>query len=259
MTWADAWRAVLDDAGGPQRRARGVGIHRAGRTGDVRVAAGRLTGRVQGSRATPFLVEVAVGALGDEEWSVVADLIAGQARHSARLLAGEEPRGLEAEAAAAGAALLPTAGDVDVSCGCGDREPVCLHAAALWEAFAEHLEASPFPLLRLRGRGRARLLREVAGRRGRRGADEVRGIPLDALDAAHWTRARARVEALPLPSAKEPRRPAPSLAALPEPPGWEGSVGAWQLLGPLVAAAGSRARALLAADDGAPGRVTERG
>ncbi len=43
-----------------------------------------------------------------------------------------------------------------------------MHAAGVWLAAAERIAADPFALLRVRGRGRERLLAEVAATRGPR-------------------------------------------------------------------------------------------
>ena len=110
VSWGERWRSVL---GGPDhelaRRVRqGRATYRSGRVSDVRLAAGRVSARVQGSRATPFLVEVEIPLLSDEDWDIVIDLLAGKVRYRARLLAGHEPEGLAEEAEAAGVRLFPT-------------------------------------------------------------------------------------------------------------------------------------------------------
>ena len=245
-SWAEQWRAVIDDPQLARRAARGGAFHRSGRVSGVRATAGLLSGRVQGTRATPYLVEIAVGALDDQRWTRVVEVLASQVRHSARLLAGLVPEGLDADLEAAGMKLFPTLDELDVSCACGDAAAVCPHAAAVWEAAAEQLEADPFLLLRLRGRGRDRLLADLAGARQRaaRGHEATAGVPLAQLDVRGWTRERAPLDDLHLPALSPPQTPAAPLKLLGDPPQWAGGVRAWDLFRPLVERAAAYAQRL---------------
>lgn len=241
MSWAAPWRAVV--AGMPGAAAavrRGRAAARAGRVTDVRIRPGRLTARVQGSRATPFLVEVLVGTLPDAAWDTVLGLLAGTARHTARLLVGQAPECLLEEAAEHDVTLVPNV--LESRCGCGEPGRLCSHAAAAWEAFAERLEAVPLDLLALRGRSRERLLRDAALRRA--GPTQAGGLPLSALEPTGWTSPRAPLESIALPRPTDAATPAPSLRLAGDPPGWTGAVAAWDLLAPVIARAAARARAL---------------
>ena len=136
VSWGERWRSVL---GGPDhelvRRVRqGRATNRSGRVSDVRLAAGRVSARVQGSRATPFLVEVEIPLLSDEDWDVVIDLLAGKVRYRARLLAGHEPEGLAEEAEAAGVRLFPTMDEIAVAAGHSGESPFPVVGAGVWEA-----------------------------------------------------------------------------------------------------------------------------
>lgn len=245
-TWTGRWRDALDD-GTPQvarRVNKGRGYERSGRVSDVRVHEGRLSGRVQGSKATPHLVEVDVPVFDDATWERVVGALATEVRHSAQLLAGQAPEGLEAELAAAGVTLFPSLTELSFACPCGDAVVPCPHAAALWEAAAARLDADPFVLLRLRGRGRARLLSDLAAARRAvtRASQPQQGIDSAALPLGGWSRAAVPLDALELPVLPPPRTPAPALRLLGDPPVWAGAVTAWELLGPLVARAADWAR-----------------
>lgn len=253
VTWVQRWRAAVDDAApDAQRRAiRGRSYARAGRVTQLRVLPGVLVGRVQGSRATPYGVEVEVPPLDEAAWEAVADAAAGQLRHSAALLAGQAPEGLEVELSAEGIVLIPERSELATTCPCSDRSTICAHVVALWEAAAAQLAEDPFLVFALRGRGRARLLADLAERRGRGPRnEEPPTMPIAELDAAHWlTAASSDPDDVVLPEGVPPRRPAPRLALRGDPAGWAGAAGAWDLLAPLVEVAGRRAAAL---DAGAP-------
>jgi uncharacterized Zn finger protein len=234
-SWAEQWRAVIEDPRLAHRVAQGRQFHRSGRVSGIRATAGLLTGRVQGTRATPYLVEILVDTLNDAQWMRVIDLLASQVRHSARLLAGLMPEGLDAEMSAAQIRLFPVIGELDVTCACGDATVVCPHAAGVWEAAAELLEPDPFLLLRLRGRGRSRLLADLAATRQRSVRPEREmGVPLAELQVEGWTQARVPIKEIHLPVLQPPSTPAAPLKLLGDPPQWTGGISAWNLFRPLV-------------------------
>jgi uncharacterized Zn finger protein len=265
--WAERWQRLLPgggavDAAEPAaaltRRAvaQGHAWARAGRVADLRTRPGLLTGRVHGGRATPYLVEVGLPVMADEDWTATAEVIASRARHEAQLLAGHVPDGLEADLEAVGVVLFPAPGDIAVGCPCGREAEPCAHAAALWAVAGERFEQDPFAWLRLRGRGRERLLADIASAR-RRGTPRPAGLAVTDLPAAAWTRAREPLEDLAVALPAPPERPAGPLRLLGDPPGWAGGVSAGDLFAPLVARGAAHVLDVVtrAGDpaDGAPG------
>jgi uncharacterized Zn finger protein len=259
MSWGTEWRAVLGGhapGGGSaradhelQRRVRqGMATYRSGRVSDVRLGIGRVSARVQGSRATPFLVELEVPVLTDAEWEVVLDLLASRVRYSARLLAAQHPEGLSQEAAEQGVRLFPSIDEISVAAGHSGEDPFPVVGAAVWEAVAVRIDASPFPLLQMRGRGRERVLRDIARRRRSDGDVAASGVPVAELSPVGWSTERTPLDAISLPQVRTPRLTAPGLRVLGEPDGWAGALSPADLLGPLVAGAADAARALLRGD-----------
>lgn len=233
MRWPQRWLELLDDTepAAARRIARGKAYARAGRVTDVRVTAGAISGRVHGSKATAYPVEVAVEPLSDEQWEAVVGILAGQVRHSAQLLAGQVSDSLAQELARRGVDLLPTPARIAPGCPCGDDVATCAHVAALWEVAGERLATDPLVLLRLRGRGRERLLADLAEAR-RRSSPDSAGVPVERLDPTRWDRLRGPLE--PVEAGGAATASAPRLASMGDPPGWEGGVSAWNLLRPLV-------------------------
>ena len=153
-----------------------------------------------------------------------------------------------------GVRVFPERAELTVTCDCEDPVWPCAHGAALWSVLAEALDADPFVLLQLRGRGRERLLRELTEARRRRAhGDRVAGVDPDSLDVARWSSAQAPIEDIGVPAPEAPPTPAGALRVLGDPPGWAGGVGAWELLHPLVegAAAWMAERDEAAGADGA--------
>jgi uncharacterized Zn finger protein len=238
MTWSERWRELFDDRD-PQvarRLAQGRAWRRSGRVTQVRAAPGELSSRVQGARATPYLVEVTAPTLPEAAWDEVVARLAAEVRHGARLLAGHAPEGLDAELDAVGIHLFPAVEDLDATCACGDRVRPCTHVAALSDDVAARLDDDPFLLFRFRGRGREQLLAELSAARRRGSTAERRADPLPLAEVAvqGWTRARASLDDVPLPDVPAPSVPAAPLRVLGDPPGWAGGVSAWDLFRPLV-------------------------
>lgn len=256
--WGQRFAEQFEQAhpGASQSRVKGRALLRSGRVTDVRVRTGLASARVQGSRATPLTVTLRLAPLTEVQWQRVLVALAGQVRHTARLLAGQVPEGLEAELETANVSLFGP-----VTAECTDGRTACEHIAAVWLAAAERIAADPFELLRLRGRGRERLLAETAGVRSRGGAGAPEpGVDPATLDPQRWTRASTDPLSLELSLEPEPRTPAGPLRLLGDPPGWTGGVSAGDLFAPLVIRAAAWARRLATADevDDQPGGSGQR-
>lgn len=245
--WTQRWLDVLDD-GTPQvvrRLMQGRNLVRSGRVTGVGIARGSATGSVQGFSATPLGVEITLPVLDDDAWRVVVEALASQVRHRARLLAGQVPDGLDFQLESHGLSLFPDRDEIDVTCRCDDKVLPCMHAGGVWLAVAEQIERDPFALLRLRGRGRERLLADSAAVRGSTASQAPPGQPISGLSIEGWTHAHRSVEDLVPARPQPPRTAAGPLRLLGDPPGWAGGVSAGDLFAPLVARGAQWAAALL--------------
>jgi uncharacterized Zn finger protein len=244
--WSDRWRGLVDDAGPATalRVSRGRAYERSGRVSDLRARPGALSARVQGSRATPYLVEVGLPVLDAAEWDRVVAAVVEQARHSARLLAGQAPEGLEDELAALGVRLFPHPAELVTGCACDDPSPTCKHVVAVVEAAATRLDDDPFLLLHLRGRGRERFLADLTAAR-RAAGPEPEGISVSALSTERWTSGSVPARDVPREVVAGPEDP---LARRGDPPGWSGGVSAPDLFGPLADRGAAWAQRLLDAE-----------
>ncbi|MEO3848113.1 SWF or SNF family helicase [Streptomyces sp. B8F3] len=198
--WGLAWQKALEDTvldGTLLRRGRRHA--RAGAVGAVAVRPGRLTARVLGADRTPYRTDVLVQQLDDADWERLLDTIADRAGHIAALLDRDMPPELDEDAAAAGVSLLPGIGDLQPECGCGEWDH-CEHTAALSYLVARLLDADPFVLLLMRGRGEARLLADLQERSAARAEPEA-GPAVAAGVRADEAYAKAPP---PLPSPPEP-------------------------------------------------------
>lgn len=252
--WAQRWADLLDDGTAQvvRRMMQGRNLLGSGRVIGIAIGRGAVTGTVQGFSATPLSVEITMPVFGDDQWDEVVGALASQVRHRARLLAGQVPDGLDSQLEAHGLSLFPERAELDVTCRCDDAVVPCMHAAGVWLAAAAEIEQDPFALLRLRGRGRERLLAESAAARGAATAQPPPGQAPGDLPLDHWISATRDVDDFVPAPPQPPRTAAGPLRLLGDPPGWAGGVSAGDLFAPLVERGAAWAAALLDDPDAAP-------
>ncbi|MFC7614673.1 SWIM zinc finger family protein [Actinokineospora soli] len=224
--WGREWLAGLEDSALDEAQLRvGRRLARGGHVGAITVSPGRLSALVQDpGDDTAYAAVLRVPVLPDADWDRFAAQVAAEAGHIAALLDGEMPAALAESAADVGVALLPGIGDFDSECGCPGWELPCRHAAAVAYQAAWLLDADPFVLLLVRGRGREFLLESAD--------DGVAGVRAEEAFA-------------------EPARPLPEPPGVPDEPAAALSVPPAPGVDPealalLAADAAVRARALLA-------------
>nr|WP_307813966.1 SWIM zinc finger family protein [Streptomyces sp. N35] len=234
--WGNAWvRALEEVAADPARLKRGRGYADQGHVESITVTPGNVLAYVQGSRQRPYRTRIRLRTLDDADWERFLDAAADHPGHLAALLDKELPQGL----ADLGVDLLPGPGDLQPDCSCPDFGHPCKHAAALCYQAARLLDADPFVLLLLRGRGEHWLLDTLARRNAHRAARaESATPPMPGVRAAHALEPR-RLPAPP-PPLPRPVQPGPP-PAYPAAPGGPDPLA----LDQLATDAAARAHALL--------------
>jgi uncharacterized Zn finger protein len=201
--WGNAWVTALEEGAlDAKRLARGRSYAQQGHVDAITVTPGLVLAYVQGSRPRPYRVQVRLRTLDEADWARFLDVAAERPGHIAALLDKELPQSL----ADCGVPLLPGPRDLEPHCSCPDRGHPCKHAAALCYQTARLLDADPFVLLLLRGRGERELLdalSRLSAARAARAAQEQKPAPFPGVRAA---------EAL------VPRQLPPLPAPLPVPP-----------------------------------------
>ncbi|MCX4784794.1 MULTISPECIES: SWIM zinc finger family protein [unclassified Streptomyces] len=215
--WGQAWVTALEDSTlDSGRLSRGRTYARQGMVGPVTIAPGQVKAAVQGSRPRPYRSAVHLPVLTDAQWDTLLDTIAARAGHLAALLDGEMPAELVDDARHAGVPLLPQPTELDPECSCPDWGYPCKHAAALCYAIAATIDADPFAVFALRGRGREEVLGQLRARRTASQATSTPSAPAGLPAAGAYAAWAARAEHTPpLPELPEP---APHTAALPAAP-----------------------------------------
>ncbi|MFJ5561617.1 SWIM zinc finger family protein [Streptomyces sp. NPDC093250] len=207
--WGRAWVTALEGGAlDPARLARGRGYAEQGHVDAITVTPGLVLAYVRGSRPRPYRVQVRLRTFEDADWERFLDAAADRPGHIAALLDGEMPRSL----ADCGVPLLPAPGDLAPRCSCPDSGHPCKHAAALCYQTARLLDADPFVLLLLRGRGEREVidaLSRLSAARAARAAQEREPEPLPGVRASDAFARRGQLPPLPapLPPPPHPEQP----------------------------------------------------
>lgn len=165
--WSRRFIGVLESFALGTRLTRGRSYARKGQVISLRIEPGQVSAEVQGSRVTPYRVQIGLKKFTELIWAKVEVVLAEQALFSAQLLAGEFPRELEPVFAQIGAPLFPPRlADLDLRCTCPDQAVPCKHIAAVFYLMAERFDDDPFLILRWRGRAREALLDRLRALRG---------------------------------------------------------------------------------------------
>lgn len=218
--WGRAWVEALEGRAqiDPNRLPRGRTYARKGQVSALDVRAGQIKASVRGSLPVPYRVTIGTHRFSARDWETLLDTIGGQLGYTAALLDGELPPDLAEHARAAGVDLLPGPGDLWPRCSCPDSADPCKHAAAVCYLVADEVDADPFVLFLLRGKGRDELLAELRARRaGQPGAEAAIEEGIAPKDA--FARTPDALPALP-PVPEAPARPVALLSLFSDsPPG----------------------------------------
>jgi uncharacterized Zn finger protein len=194
------------------RLRRGVSYARQGRVHDLAVRDRLVTAEVTGSRPDPYKVSLMLRPLPERAWDVAIRAMAGKARFSAQLLAGDMPRAIDEAFSVAHVSLFPARrADLRSQCSCPDSANPCKHVAALHYVLGEAFDRDPFLLFELRGRSKELVLGELRARRAQMSADRRRAA--ERGGAARPAHAEADAEAIEGAEAEDLAAPTAAVAA----------------------------------------------
>ncbi|MFB6439307.1 SWIM zinc finger family protein [Streptomyces sp. NPDC056411] len=169
--WGSAWLDALETTAlDGARLARGRTYARDGHVDTINVTPGRIVATVRGSRPRPYSAEIRLRTLTDPQWDALLEAVAAEPAQLTALLARKLPGALAENEVR----LLPGPDDLATRCSCPDHGRPCKHAAALCFQTGRLLDADPFVLLLMRGRGERELLDELTRRNTALTAREAR-------------------------------------------------------------------------------------
>ncbi|WP_410586782.1 SWIM zinc finger family protein [Amycolatopsis sp. lyj-23] len=160
--WGRAWVQAMEDTALDLRQLKkGRKYAAAGLVGPITISPGRIAAVVEDADGGPYRTQLRLAELPEADWTRLLDRVASRAGHLAALLDRDLPPDL---AEAAGVDLLPGIADLDPDCDCPGWELPCRHAAALSFQTSWLLDADPFLVLLLRGKGEREIRAELAAR-----------------------------------------------------------------------------------------------
>jgi uncharacterized Zn finger protein len=241
--WSARWLELLTDAS-PNRLARGRSYARKGQITEFAVAAGKISGCVQGSADKPYGVEIVWPVIPLDAAERILRSMQRSPLFAARLLNQELPPEALKLFEEQGESLFPASrNDLETECSCPDEAPLCKHLAALFYLFSLQFERDPLLLLELRGIDRQRLMSEV--RTAQLFAPfphEAKREPLPTDTAGFWKGTRIPPSTL---RSEPPRENATLVKQFGSFPFWRGENDLIKILEAIYAAATARAREIL--------------
>ncbi|AKB80412.1 SWF/SNF family helicase [Methanosarcina horonobensis HB-1 = JCM 15518] len=150
--WAKCWIETLESFNIGARLSRGKSYARKGQVTSIKIEAGLVRAKVQGSDPTPYSVTIKVRTLTSSEWELLAEKLALRPIFAAKLLAGEMPEDIDSVFRETGLSLFPeTLDDLETDCSCPDWSNPCKHIAAVYYLLGEEFDRDPFLIFKLRG------------------------------------------------------------------------------------------------------------
>ena len=150
--WAKRWIKTLESFNLGARLGRGKTYARKGQVTSIKIEAGLVRAKVQGSNPRPYAVTIKVRTLTGSEWELLAEKLASKPIFAAKLLAGEMPEDIDSAFKEIGLSLFPeTLDDLETDCSCPDWSNPCKHIAAVYYLLGEEFDRDPFLIFKLRG------------------------------------------------------------------------------------------------------------
>lgn len=149
--WGQAWCRNLEQyADFGNRLDRGKRYVRTGTVIDLKVNKGKVTARVQGSRKTPYKVEIRISPLSEENCQKIIEKCGRRIENMEHLINGEFPEDLQ-ELFVGREGLFPEPKEISFNCSCPDWALMCKHVAAVMYGIGVRFDENPFYFFELRG------------------------------------------------------------------------------------------------------------
>ena len=149
--WGRAWCDNLERyADYESRLERGKRYVKTGAVIDLSITKGRIQAKVQGSRKTPYKVEIRISPLSEERCQEILQTCGKRVETLENLLAGDFPEELK-ELFTQRGGLVPSSREISFSCSCPDWALMCKHVAAVLYGIGARLDENPSLFFELRG------------------------------------------------------------------------------------------------------------
>ena len=149
--WGKAWCTNLERyADYETRLSRGQRYVRSGAVVDLQIQTGKIHARVQGTRKTPYKVEIRISPLSQQRCDEIMERCTSRVDSLENLLNGSFPEALKDVFLGEGG-LFPTPREISFQCSCPDWAVMCKHVAAALYGVGARLDEDPLLFFTLRG------------------------------------------------------------------------------------------------------------
>lgn len=149
--WGKAWCDNLEQyADYESRLGRGKRYVRTGAVIDLKIQKGKIYARVQGTRKTPYKVEIRISPLSEEKCQSIIQRCSHKLENLEALMGGNFPEEMK-ELFRGRDGLFPTPREISFSCSCPDWALMCKHVAAALYGMGTRLDEQPLLFFELRG------------------------------------------------------------------------------------------------------------
>lgn len=149
--WGKAWCQNLEQyADFETRLPRGQKYVRSGAVVDLQIQKGKITARVQGTRKTPYKIEIRISPLSQQRCDEIMDRCTARVDTLENLLSGSFPESMK-DVFLGDSGLFPTPKEISFSCSCPDWAVMCKHVAAALYGVGARLDEDPTLFFSLRG------------------------------------------------------------------------------------------------------------
>lgn len=149
--WGVAWCDNLESyADYDSRLGRGKRYVRNGSVIDLKIQKGKILARVQGTRKTPYKIEIRISPLSEEKCQGIINKCSRRLENLEALLTGDFPLEMK-ELFQGSVGLFPSPREISFGCSCPDWALLCKHVAAALYGVGVRLDENPLLFFELRG------------------------------------------------------------------------------------------------------------
>jgi len=150
--WGKAWNNNLTKyADYSNRVGRGRSYLRHGAVLDLKIDSGAVHALVQGSRNSPYRVDITIQKIPKNNWNNIKKTCQGKIDSLQELLQGKFPKALAESFTSKDYGLFPSPREINFNCSCPDWADMCKHVAAVLFGIGSRLDDDPMLFFKLRG------------------------------------------------------------------------------------------------------------
>lgn len=150
--WGQAWCNNLESYADYENRiGRGKTYVRAGNVLHLQIEGGKVTAKVQGSRARPYDVTIVIKPINEEKWKKIVSVCGNKIGSLGELAAGSFPQEFAQLFTQREQGLFPSPREIAFGCSCPDSAYMCKHVAAVLYGIGTRLDGDPTLFFTLRG------------------------------------------------------------------------------------------------------------